>query len=92
MKNKNKAKIASTVLVIIYLISAFIVYEYFALSKIDGIINYPFTIALALTYGLGGAIGLLFYLLFLILLWVIIYFILIKVVFKSHRGKIDNVL
>ena len=75
MRVRNKLLI-SVVFVIIYLILAYVVYEYFAFTVIDEIINYPFAIFMALSYGMGGLIGLLFYVSFLISLGGFVYFIL----------------
>ena len=75
MRVRNKLLI-SVVFVIIYLILAYVVYEYFAFKVIDEIINYPFAIFMALSYGMGGLIGLLFYVSFLISLGGFVYFIL----------------
>ncbi|MCK6610370.1 MAG: hypothetical protein L6Q78_04950 [Bacteroidia bacterium] len=85
MKKRNKAKVASTILVVIYLFLAFVVNEYFAITKIDWLVNFPFTIALALTYAYGGLIGLLFYVCFLTLLWFVFYFIQISIISKRYN-------
>ena len=75
MRIRNKLFI-SVVFVIIYLILAYVVYEYFTFTVIDQIINYPFVIFMALSYGMGGLIGLLFYVSFLIFLGGFVYFTL----------------
>jgi hypothetical protein len=85
MRVRNKLFI-SVVFVIIYLILAYVVYEYFAFTVINEIVNFPFAIFMALTYGMGGLIGLLFYLSFLICLGGLVYFILS---FIKNKGTLS---